>query len=185
MELKHMEQDTLQQELDARIAALPQVVQDAITSADIEAHLRDLSKTHKLHLDQWELLENEVMMTLLGLDKPENLAANIEREVKMDHEAAVLLAADISRIVFEPIRTELESSLSSDNPKNAPSDMLSIQTTAPQPVVVPFVKPAPLAPIPEAPVTQAVRSDAHPNYTNTASHERKDVVGDPYREQPV
>jgi hypothetical protein len=179
-----MEEKTADQELEERISSLPTAVQEAIASADIEAHLRELSKTHKLHLDQWELLENEVMMTLLGLERPENLADNIEKQVGMDHDPAVLLAADISRLVFEPIRSELESILSKNNSRDA-----DITTLHPVPESTPYVvptttaKPAPLSPLPEAPTTQAVRVEVHPNYTEGASHERKEVAGDPYREQ--
>lgn len=183
-----MEND-IQKELEDRIAALPPVVQDAIASADVEAQLRELSKTHKLHLDQWGLLENEVMITLLGIERPENLAANIEKQVGVDRESAVALAADVSRIVFEPIRSELEHALNTsardtdisiptpatDAPLYIiPAEPISAQTTP---------RPAPLSPLPNPPTTQTTRADIHPNYIDSASHERKSIVGDPYREQ--
>lgn len=101
----------LDTELQERFAQLPKVVQEAITSADVEQHLRTLADTHKLHLDQWEKLENEVMMTLLGFQKTEDLQKNIERAVGADAATAASLASDISTIVFEPIRQELERQL--------------------------------------------------------------------------
>ena len=194
-----MAQDELvQQQLEDRIAALPPVVQDAIASADVEAQLRELSKTHKLHLDQWDLLENEVMMTLLGLESPENLATNIENEVKVNRDSAIALAADISRIIFAPIRVELESALS-NNPRDIdvsipPPSLVSAPYTPDPSIVSPSYdsqsvvhKPTPLislpASLPESADTKVVRGDAHLDYTTNLSHERKTIAGDPYREQ--
>src|SRR3990167_1319619 len=98
------EEKELDHKLQERFAQLPKVVQDAITSADVEKQLRTLANTHKLHLDQWQNLENEVMLTLLGFVDPEKLQENIQKEVGVSAEIATELAADISRIVFEPIR---------------------------------------------------------------------------------
>src|SRR3989338_4659438 len=94
----------LDKTLLARLKELPIVVQTAIESADVEQRLRDLANTHKLHVDQWQSLENEVMLTLLGFADPQELAENLKENVKVSGDVAALLAADISHIVFEPIR---------------------------------------------------------------------------------
>src|SRR3989344_7652693 len=96
----------LDKKLQERFKQLPKVVQDAITSADVEKHLRSLAEVRKLHLDQWSSLENEVMLTLLGFQRTEDLAQNIKQHVELDETTATALAADISKIVFEPIRAE-------------------------------------------------------------------------------
>ena len=102
---------TLQQQLDEQFKQLPQIVQNAITSADIEKHLRALADTQRLHLDQWQKLENEVMLTLLGIQQIESLQRNIQSEVGVTSEVAQELAESINKIVFEPIRQELERQL--------------------------------------------------------------------------
>ncbi|MBI4093729.1 hypothetical protein HY417_02090 [Candidatus Kaiserbacteria bacterium] len=94
-----------------RLKSLPKVVRDAITSVDLKKQLQELANKHKLHLDQWQLLENEVMLTLLGFDEPEKLQENIKREVNVTDDVATNLALDISHIVYEPIRQELERQL--------------------------------------------------------------------------
>src|SRR3990167_6001503 len=101
----------LKARLNARFKLLPKVVRDSILSADVEQHMRQLAEHHKLHLDQWSALENEVMFALLGFVPVENLAANIEKEVGVPRETAGALAEDISHIVFEPIREMLEKNL--------------------------------------------------------------------------
>lgn len=103
--------EDFEKKLQERFALLPKVVQDAIKSSDIEKHLRELADTHKLHLDQWERLENEVMLALMGFQPIEELRNNIQRNVNVSTEIAGAFAEDISRVVFEPIREELERML--------------------------------------------------------------------------
>ncbi len=102
---------TLDVELKERFAQLPKVVQNAITSAEVEKLLRSLADTQKLHLDQWQSLENEVMMALLGVQPIGNLQENIGKEVGVSADVAKTLAENINKIVFEPIRQELERQL--------------------------------------------------------------------------
>src|SRR5262249_27999899 len=103
--------DEVKARLKEKFNELPKVVQNAITSADIQKQLRAVADNHKLHLDQWGILENEVMMTLLGFQESQNLAANIQSEVGVSAEDAAVLAVEINKIVFEPIRAELERGL--------------------------------------------------------------------------
>ena len=101
----------MNEKLQARFLQLPKALQNAITSADVEKKLRGLSETHKLHLDQWQKLENEVMLALLGFQRVENLETNIKNEVGIADEEAKALAVDIADTIFEPIREELEREL--------------------------------------------------------------------------
>src|SRR3989344_5827460 len=105
------EEKMMNEKLQARFLQLPRALQNAITSAEIEKKLRGLSETHKLHLDQWQKLENEVMLALLGFQPVENLEANIKNEVGIAEEEAKALAGDIADTIFEPIREELEREL--------------------------------------------------------------------------
>src|SRR3989344_5185981 len=101
----------VQKELEMRFKELPQVVRDAIKSADVEQRLRALANTHKLHVDQWEKLENEVMLALLAFEPIEDLQTNIRTNVGVGDVTAAALAEDISKTIFEPIRQELEREL--------------------------------------------------------------------------
>ncbi len=103
----------LEIQLNERFAQLPKVVQNAITSAGVGKRLRELADTYKLHLDQWQTLENEVMLTLLGFQKTENLEENLKKEVGIPAETASALVSNIAEMVFHPIRKELERGLES------------------------------------------------------------------------
>ncbi len=200
------EEKDFKEKLAERFAQLPKVVQDAITSADIEKHLRALADTHKLHLDQWEKLENEVMLALLGFQRSEDLQKNIESEVGVDAATAALLATSISTVVFGPIRQELErqlehpdavakattgvedmraSILADASEHSAPAPAATAPVT---PTIAPAILPAPTViaatPPAPAPTVKVERAPANPpSYVSGPSHERKTVEGDPYREQ--
>ena len=168
---EEMNEQQLQEKLSSRFKELPKVVQNAILSADVEAHMRELADHHKLHFDQWTGLENEVMFALLGFQPVEELASNIEKEVDVSHETAVALADDISHIVFAPIRKALEEEL----PLAGNAQIES--TTAP-------AQSAPGGtPAPAPPEEKSIRESLSGSYSaGGASHERKSVEGDPYRE---
>jgi len=164
-----------------RMAELPQVVQDAITSADVAKRLRELATTHLLHLDQWESLENEVRMTLLGINDSADLEKNIAKKVGVTAEVAQSLTDDISTVIFEPIREELERQL--DHPDaqakvESDIDRMTAQVLAPPP--------APISSAPTAPETKVERAPLSDTYkTGEMSTARKDVHNDPYRETPA
>lgn len=176
------------QNLAERFVQLPKVVQNAITSADVERQLRKLVEIHKLHLDQWELLENEVMLALLGLQPVDGLQKNIQTQVGVPQEIATELATDISKIVFDPIRRELERELGSPQAKeSAKSDVevvreqvLAAASVPPPASVVPATPPAP------APAEKAARAPVSENYkAGESSSTRTSVHDDPYREPPA
>lgn len=180
-----------------RFRRLPPSVQAAITSADVEAHLRELAKGQQLHLDQWDLLENEVMLTLLGLAKTSELKQNIMKEVGVTEEVAAVLAGDIAEYVFKPIRDELERQLEHPAAQAVQvSDMEAMRSQALSDAAAPTATPTapvatsttPVIPTGTKPSSgeKAVQAATSSAYISRApSHERKTIEGDPYREQIV
>lgn len=181
-----MDQNTndLDKQLGEQFKKLPKVVQDSITSADVQKRMRDLAETHKLHLDQWQLLENEVMLTLLGFQETEKLEKNIKDEVGVSDETAKQLAADISKIVFEPIRGELERALEHPDAKVAAVSVVEaaraqVLSEAAAPTVAPATPPPapPTQRIERAPISAAYKA-------GEPSSIRPSIEDDPYREPP-
>ncbi len=179
--------------IQERLSQLPKVVQDAIRSGNVTEHMRKLAEAHKLHLDQWQTLEQEVQFTLLGFQPAEELEQNIKNEVGVLDEVAHALTLDISHTVFEPIRQELERTLGNPEAKKVEvSDMEASRTQAiaiekksatPEAAAAPkTVAPAtPPAPAPQGTAKRAPIADTY--LSSSPSHERKVIEGDPYREQ--
>ena len=178
-----MEEKDLTGRLEEAFKELPKVVQNSITSAEVEKKLRELSETHKLHLDQWQKLENEVMLTLLGFQPAEKLEENIKNEVGVSAEVANALTGDIAEAIFQPIRDELERETDSTAPaeKSAENPTPEKNTVTALEVIPTAVIPA--TPPPPAPIEKAIRAPMSSSYTSQApSHERNATEGDPYRE---
>lgn len=175
---------------EERFGQLPAVLQNAIRNADVEKKLREMARTHNLHVDQWDLLENEVKLALYGFEDVQNLAKNIQSEVGLDETAAAALAQDISVAIFEPIREELERSLSHPEAKAENVDAMETmrreaiaaagENLPAAPAVQPATPPAP------APAEKAVREPLSGSYRAAQpSSARTTIEGDPYREPAV
>ena len=184
-------QEELDEKIRVRFKELPKVIQNAITSADVQKELRALADTNKLHLDQWQLLENNVMLTLLGFQPAEEIAQHLKNDLDISLETATSLADDISRIVFQPIREELERELEHPDAKVAGvSDVEAARTQIlgredkPAAPAAPAVLPA--TPPSEPPTGKIVRASVSESYkAGETSTARKSGHDDPYREPPL
>lgn len=163
-----MEPNT-KQILAERFNKLPKVVQQSILSSQIEKRLQDLAKKHNLHFDKWVILENEVMMTLLGIQAIDKLASNISQEAEVPVEMAQAIAEDASLMIFEPIRQELERELK--NPNAQPVETSPGETARQQ-----MIKDA------HTGTEGATSPDAPRSVHATLSSVRTTIEGDPYRE---
>lgn len=170
--------------IQERFKQLPKVVQDAITSSDIEKHMRELADKQKLHVDQWQSLENQVMLALLGFNRVEDMEKNLEKAVGVDAAVAHELALNINTIVFEPVRQELERQLQHPQAQAAVvSGTEAARTEALKQEAAATPAPTPAAPKPETTVARAPASGAY--VPGEASTQRKSIVDDPYREPPL
>lgn len=194
-----------------QFAKQPLPIQKAITSADLQKLLRKLAQEYKLHLDKWQILENQVTLTLLGFQPASELASSIHNEVELSEEESVRLADAIALQVFEPIRKELERILEhpeAEEKKETAIEGMTAQVLAQSeshddatasvaapisPVVDTSSSPADLIQTPSAAATSqeteavpspvVTRGSISPTYTpGAASTERAAVEGDPYRE---
>ena len=204
-----MDDATLQGKFAELFSGLPAPVQRAISSSEVEKHLREIATANKLHIDQGEKMETQVLLSLFGIKPIEQLQENLRKELGVSGEAAAALAADVSRVVFEPIRQELEREL--EHPEAKEKEVSSVDATRTQilggtqtpsiavPPSSPPVPPgasvqqsptatpvAPATPPPPPPTEKAIRMPASGAYVpGETSVARKDIHDDPYREPPA
>lgn len=175
------------QTIEEQFQKLPSSVRKAITSGDIKEKFQKLVQVHKLHLDQWETIENLILLTILGIHPPQELPEKIVAESGLDSESASKLVEDVALLIFKPIREELERELGAPQAQEeevSDMDKLRQEVLADKPAVVPAVTPAtPPAPPPSEKIARAPASGAYvPGQTSV---ERANVVDDPYRETPL
>src|SRR3989344_3445685 len=102
-----MEQE-LQKKIEARFEELPDDVQRAIKSADVDKKIRDIAAKHQLHIDQSGALGDEVLMAMMGFTDMAEFAGNIAEHVKVPAEKAEAMAQDIGTTLFIPIRKSMQ-----------------------------------------------------------------------------
>lgn len=150
----------IEQAIQEQFQALPESVRGAITSAHVDSQLREMEKKYGLHIDQWAKLENQIMLTVLGLSEADDLVHNIVSQVGITEELANTIVDDVSVTIFKPIREELERQLAHpDAVEKVQSSVDQMRgqvlaqaggssAPAPQPNPTPTQPAAPAAPVP-------------------------------------
>lgn len=192
--------DEAQKIIEERFNTLPKPVQEAITSAKMNEQLRNMEKKYGLHVDQWAKLENQIMMTVLGISSPETLVDDVVQEVGIDKTQAQTIVDDVAVTIFKPIREELERQLEHPDAKAEEvsdvdavrtqmlGDAASAQAATPavQSTTLPGPSPIGATPPPEPPTEKAIRAPISESYkAGEPSTARKTVHDDPYREPPA
>lgn len=187
----------VQKIIQERFEQLPEQVRTAITSTRMNEQLREMEKKYGLHVDQWAVLENQIMLTVLGLADVSTMVDDIVAEVGIDKEKARTIVDDVALNIFKPMREELEREL--DNPDAKEKHVSGIEAARDE-ILSHEGKPAsadaskesvatngqatsPTVPIAPAPVARGEAPAAYkPGMLST---ERKEVHNDPYRESPM
>ena len=110
-----MEAD-LQKQIENRLHELPQDVQQAILSSELDVRLQKIGKKHELHIDQIGTLEDETMLVMLGFIDPASFVGHLQTQVRLTPEKATLVAADVSNEVFMPIRESMKQFFATKTP---------------------------------------------------------------------
>jgi hypothetical protein len=87
-----------------RMEELPPYVKEAIKNARPGEKIRTIAAHHKLHIDQQDVLESEVMLVMLALSEARDFAANFSREARIDISEAEKIAEEVSRNIFDSVR---------------------------------------------------------------------------------
>lgn len=95
------------QELRARYKNLPEDVQDAINSINVEEVLEEIRKKFSLHLDQAGELADETYSLMHGITAPEQFVGNIAKRCRISKDTAKELAEEVNKRIFYPIRGSL------------------------------------------------------------------------------
>jgi len=101
-----MDQETTQT-IKERFSELPKELRDAITASDLPVRLKNISNNHNLLLDQANILHNEILFVLLGLEPSSEFVPTVSRELQINNEKANLIAKDVNTQIFDSVRSHL------------------------------------------------------------------------------
>lgn len=91
-----------------QINTLPEKLQWAITSPELEDVLTEIEERHNLSEERAHELTNEVMTVLLGADTTENFQKNIEETVGGEESDVQELVQEVREAIFEPLASEIQ-----------------------------------------------------------------------------
>lgn len=125
-----------------RLSELPADVQQAILSVDVGKKIQTIGAMFGLHIDQLGLLEDEVMLVMLGFTDPNNFADALVDHLHIPKEISLQITAEISSAVFIPIRESMQAFMSVRAQQSTASQPHQPATTATQraftqPIVTP------------------------------------------------
>ena len=84
-------------------------LQKIVLSSDLNKKLLDVTKKNNVRVDQAAVIENEVVLLLLGMSPPKDFTKHLANRAHMSREEAQIVADDIDQNIFQPIREELKS----------------------------------------------------------------------------
>jgi len=99
----------LQQQVQKRLAELPQDVQAAVRSAELAQKVQAIGKKHALHIDQIGKLEDEVYLVMLGFSDPAEFAENLGEELGLAKDQAIEVVTEVTHDIFMPIRASMQA----------------------------------------------------------------------------
>lgn len=94
--------------IEERMAKLPSDLKSAISSIDLESAFSEITKRNRLLIDQAGILQNEILMTVLGIEPLANFVSNISRELSIPSEKALEIAKNTDELIFKNIRSYLQ-----------------------------------------------------------------------------
>lgn len=87
--------------------SLPKVIQDTVLNSNWEEKIRRIVKVNNLHVDQGAAIENLVLITMLGIETPEEFVQNAKEYARVSEEQAYNISAEVEREIFGDIRKKL------------------------------------------------------------------------------
>lgn len=119
---------TLEESMMSVLATLPMPVREYLTQGGLENTARVVTAKYNLHIDQGAVVQRELMLVLMGIEPPSELAETLHTEVGLEPEAVSAILEDINRDVFQPLQEKIKSN--TEVPRGTP-------VTAARPVPMP------------------------------------------------
>ena len=122
------------QERDERYERLPQVLKEALFSADIAEKMFALGKKYALTMEKIGFMSEEAGLVVLGLTPPRAFTAVLAERLQIPADAAEKIALEISHEIFFPLREALKQTHQIDVGEGAVmSEELRIKKFTPTP----------------------------------------------------
>lgn len=96
-----------QQQLEEKYDNLPEDLRAALFNVDIANKMFEIGKKNRLTIEETGNVSEEAGLVILGLEKPQNLLANIKNRLNLDESEIKKIVHDVNEQVFFPLREAL------------------------------------------------------------------------------
>ena len=103
--------------IEARMKSLPDDLQQAMVSADVENAVYDIAENRGLDIEQAGMLANITSYVMLGLLPSKNFISELSKQTGISNEEADQIGIDINKGIFDKIRESLRK-VEEDREKN-------------------------------------------------------------------
>ena len=101
-------EDETKKLIQEQYAKLPKQLQEAIQSSHVNEMISAIAAQNKLHVDQIEVFENEVMMLMMGFTDPIEFVGELQKSLGLTADIALKIATDTNEQILLPIRERME-----------------------------------------------------------------------------
>lgn len=122
---------TFDELITERLKELPQYVKEAISSVSPSAKVGVIAKRNNLHVDQAAVLEQEVLLAMLGISDPNQFAQSLVSEGGFERHVADKIAGEVAEDLFLPIRDAMRRFTDEEASKETSPPSTSPQTQTP------------------------------------------------------
>ncbi len=138
------------EEIQRRIDALPQDIQDILYSNEVADAVQKISAAHQLHIDQMGSLEADIINLMTGFIEPKDFPNVIAEHLEIDPDHANVIAHDLDNELFLKVRALMQQrEVTSESVPSAPAPRAIYDTSAQ--ILESQRSPEPLAPATPAP----------------------------------
>lgn len=101
---------------------LPQILRDYLVQQKYTQVTKNLMFKYQLRVDQGGVLEQEIILLLMGIDSPDEFAQSLATEARLDKAVIAGIMADVNTQIFIPLRQEMEhGEAKTETPKPQPA----------------------------------------------------------------
>lgn len=153
----------LEQLIATSLSKLPPEVRKAVGKLPLTDIVQRISFKNNLHVDQSGALYTETLLAILGIEKVQNLSANLQRELGMQSAQIQSIINELNENVFKVLRTNLQNPT---EPRITPSNIINPKNNPPKTEILSQIEnPAPslpMIPLKKEPEIEIKRGPAKP-----------------------
>jgi len=120
---------TTEEILKEQYQNLPQAIKDFIKSSNFDVKMQTITNRLNLNLDEAAVLENEIIMVLIGLSHPKDFVENLCREMAIPNEKGREIAKEVNNEIFLAIREMLKKIYDESGSGESVNNVSDVQPT--------------------------------------------------------